>query len=106
MRRFGSAATASRWSTARTTLQTRRVQRRDRRLLLAFEGAALDDGRRPEPRGREGRQRVRPLPQGTPDWITVRTKQVFIPLRVREDDVRKLTAELEARTGTRVVTTK
>jgi serine/threonine-protein kinase len=44
--------------------------------------------------------------RGTPDWITVRTKQVFIPLRVREDDVRKLTAELEARTGTRVVTTK
>jgi serine/threonine-protein kinase len=44
--------------------------------------------------------------RGTPDWITVRTKQVFIPLRVREDDVRKLTAELEARIGTRVVTTK
>jgi hypothetical protein len=44
--------------------------------------------------------------RGTPDWITVRTKKIFIPLRVREDDVRKLSSELEARTGTKVVTTK
>jgi hypothetical protein len=44
--------------------------------------------------------------RGTPDWITVRTKTIFIPLRVREDDVRKLSSELEARTGTKVVTTK
>jgi hypothetical protein len=44
--------------------------------------------------------------KGTPDWITVRTKDVFIPLRVREDDVHRLMTELEARTGTKVVTAK
>jgi len=44
--------------------------------------------------------------RGTPDWVTLRTTKVFIPLRVREDDLRKLTSELEARTGTKVVTTK
>jgi hypothetical protein len=44
--------------------------------------------------------------KGTPDWITVRTRRAFIPLRVRDDDVRRLTTELEARTGTRVVTAK
>jgi hypothetical protein len=44
--------------------------------------------------------------RGTPDWITVRTKKLFIPLRVREDDVRRLSSELEARTRTKVVTTK
>ena len=44
--------------------------------------------------------------KGTPDWITVRTKRVFIPLRVREDDLTRLTGELESRTGSKVVTTK
>jgi serine/threonine-protein kinase len=44
--------------------------------------------------------------KGTPDWITVRTKNVFIPLRVAEDDVHRITSELEARTGTKAVTTK
>jgi serine/threonine protein kinase len=42
--------------------------------------------------------------KGTPDWITVRTRRVFIPLRVDGDDVPVLTRELEARTGNRVVT--
>jgi len=44
--------------------------------------------------------------RGTPDWITVRTKTLFIPLRVREEDVRRLATELEARTGSRVVVAK
>ncbi len=44
--------------------------------------------------------------RGTPDWITVRTKNVFIPLRVGEEDVHRITAELEARTGAKAVTTK
>jgi hypothetical protein len=44
--------------------------------------------------------------KGTPDWITLRTKQKFIPLRVRDDDVQRITSELEARTGAKVVTSK
>ena len=41
--------------------------------------------------------------KGTPDWITVRTKNVFIPLRVPDDDLERVIAELEARTGTKIV---
>ena len=44
--------------------------------------------------------------KGVPDWITVRTKDGFIPLRVDDSDLRHLIAELEARTGTKVVKTK
>jgi eukaryotic-like serine/threonine-protein kinase len=44
--------------------------------------------------------------KGTPDWITLRTKRLFIPLRVRDDDVHRITTELEARTGSKVVTAK
>jgi serine/threonine protein kinase len=44
--------------------------------------------------------------RGTPDWITVRTRRNFIPLRVNENDVALLTRELEARTGARVVKIK
>jgi hypothetical protein len=44
--------------------------------------------------------------KGTPDWITVRTKRNFVPLRVRDDDVARLTSELEARTGATVVRVK
>jgi serine/threonine-protein kinase len=41
--------------------------------------------------------------KGTPDWITVRTKQSFIPLRVPDDDVGHVIKELESRIGTKVV---
>ena len=44
--------------------------------------------------------------KGTPDWVTVRTKDSFIPLRVNDDDLRRVMAELEARTGTRIVRVK
>jgi serine/threonine-protein kinase len=44
--------------------------------------------------------------RGSPDWITLRTKKKFIPLRVRDDDVRRMTAELEARTGSKVIAAK
>ena len=44
--------------------------------------------------------------KGTPDWVTVRTKAGFIPLRVNDDDLRRVMAELEARTGTRIVRAK
>ena len=44
--------------------------------------------------------------KGTPDWITVRTRSGFIPLRVDDDDLKRVIAELEARTGTKVVRTK
>jgi serine/threonine-protein kinase len=44
--------------------------------------------------------------RGTPDWITVRTRNFFIPLRVSEEDVHRITVELEARTGAKAVTTK
>jgi hypothetical protein len=44
--------------------------------------------------------------KSTPDWITVRTRRVFIPMRVSENDVPILTRELEARTGARVVKTR
>jgi len=44
--------------------------------------------------------------RGSPDWITLRTKKKFIPLRVHDDDVRRLTAELEARTGAKVIAAK
>ena len=41
--------------------------------------------------------------KGAPDWITVRTKQSFIPLRVPDDDVGRVIKELESRIGTKVV---
>jgi hypothetical protein len=41
--------------------------------------------------------------KGVPDWITVRTKQAFIPLRVQDDDLAHIIRELELRTGTKVV---
>jgi hypothetical protein len=44
--------------------------------------------------------------KGTPDWITVRTRHTFIPLRVDDDDLTRVIAELESRTGTRVVRTR
>jgi hypothetical protein len=42
--------------------------------------------------------------KGTPDWITVRTGKRFIAMRVRSEDVRRITTEFETRTATRVVT--
>jgi len=44
--------------------------------------------------------------KGTPDWITLRTKRNFVPLRVREEDLVRLRAELEARSGAKIVQTK
>ena len=45
--------------------------------------------------------------KGTPDWVTIRTKKGFIPLRVDNDlDLARVIAALEIRTGTRVVQTK
>ena len=45
--------------------------------------------------------------KGTPDWVTVRTKKGFIPLRVDDDlELARVIAALEIRTGTRVVRTK
>jgi hypothetical protein len=41
--------------------------------------------------------------KGTPDWVTVRTKKGFVPLRVPENDLQRFVAELEARTGATVV---
>ena len=44
--------------------------------------------------------------KGAPDWITVRTKNVFIPLRVPDDDLDRVIAALEARTSTKIVHTR
>jgi hypothetical protein len=44
--------------------------------------------------------------KGTPDWITVRTKDLFIPLRVQGDDLDRVIGALEARTGSKVVRTR
>jgi len=44
--------------------------------------------------------------KGTPDWITLRTRRNFVPLRVRDDDVARLASELEARTGEKIVRAK
>ena len=44
--------------------------------------------------------------KGVPDWITVRTKNAFIPLRVQGDDLDRVIAALEARTGTKIVHTR
>jgi serine/threonine-protein kinase len=44
--------------------------------------------------------------KATPDWITLRTTRNFVPLRVREEDVARLTTELETRTGAKIVTAK
>jgi serine/threonine-protein kinase len=41
--------------------------------------------------------------KGAPDWITVRTKQMFIPLSVPDSDLPRIIKELESRTGTKVV---
>lgn len=41
--------------------------------------------------------------KGVPDWITVRTRKAFIPLRVQDEDLPRIIRELEARTGTKVV---
>lgn len=41
--------------------------------------------------------------RGRPDWVTVRTKEAFIPLRVPERDLERVVAELEARTGVKAV---
>jgi serine/threonine protein kinase len=43
--------------------------------------------------------------KGVPDWITIRTRRAFIPLRVQDDAVARLIAELESRTGTKIVRT-
>jgi hypothetical protein len=40
--------------------------------------------------------------KGDPDWITVRTKSVFIPIRAKGDDVDRLIAGIEQRTGIKV----
>jgi eukaryotic-like serine/threonine-protein kinase len=44
--------------------------------------------------------------KGTPNWITLRTRRNFVPLRVREEDVARLITELEARADLWVVTAK
>jgi hypothetical protein len=44
--------------------------------------------------------------KGTPNWITLRTRRNFVPLRVREGDVARLITELETRAGVWVVTAK
>jgi len=44
--------------------------------------------------------------KGTPDWVTLRTRRNFVPLRVREDDIGRLTTEIEARTGAKIVVAK
>ena len=41
-----------------------------------------------------------------PDWITLRTKQAFIPLRVQDEDLARVIAELEIRTGSKIVRTR
>jgi hypothetical protein len=44
--------------------------------------------------------------KGVPDWVTVRTKEGFIPLQIDDTDLRRVITELETRTGTKVVRTK
>ena len=44
--------------------------------------------------------------KGVPDWITLRTRQAFIPLRVQEEDLARVIAELEIRTGSKIVRTR
>jgi hypothetical protein len=39
----------------------------------------------------------------TPDWITVQTASAFIPLQVDDSELQRVIAELEARTGTKLV---
>jgi Protein kinase domain len=41
--------------------------------------------------------------KGVPDWVTVRTKEAFIPLSVPDGDLPRIIRELESRTGTKVV---
>lgn len=44
--------------------------------------------------------------KGVPDWVTVRTKEGFIPLQIDDTDLRRVITELETRTGAKVVRTK
>jgi serine/threonine-protein kinase len=44
--------------------------------------------------------------RSVPDWITVQTKNGFIPLRVQDRDLVRVIAELEARTGSKIVRTR
>jgi hypothetical protein len=44
--------------------------------------------------------------RGTPDWVTLRTRRNFVPLRVREEDVERLLQELEARSTAKVVSAR
>jgi serine/threonine-protein kinase len=41
--------------------------------------------------------------KGTPDWVTVRTRDAFTPLRVPERDLSRVIAELEARVGMKAI---
>jgi hypothetical protein len=41
--------------------------------------------------------------KGAPDWVTVRTLKGFTPLRVQEKDLARIIAELEIRTGAKIV---
>ena len=43
--------------------------------------------------------------KGVPDWITIRTRRAFIPLQVPKEDLARVIAELESRTGTKIVRT-
>ena len=43
--------------------------------------------------------------KGVPDWVTIRTRRAFIPLRVQNDAVARVIAELESRTGAKIVRT-
>jgi serine/threonine protein kinase len=44
--------------------------------------------------------------KGVPDWVTLRTRHTFIPLRVQDEDLARVIAELETRTGARIVRTR
>jgi len=44
--------------------------------------------------------------KATPDWITLRTRRNFVPLRVHVDDVTRLAAAIEARAGAKIVAAK
>ena len=44
--------------------------------------------------------------RGTPDWITVRTRNTFIPLQIPDEDLRRVIAELESRIGSKIVQTR
>jgi hypothetical protein len=44
--------------------------------------------------------------RGATDWLTVRTRATFIPLRVPANELARLVSELETRTGSKVVLTR